>query len=76
MWAYSSCYVGSLLTLETGCMESLVYYKGLQLRSHTASITQEIQSTLNVECIHLLNTLQTIDPDRKQRYVDLGKSCQ
>ncbi|KAI0781077.1 rab-protein geranylgeranyltransferase [Trametes elegans] len=56
------------------CMESLVFYKRLSLRRHGNGMTSEERARLDRECLELLTKLQTIDPDRKQRYVDLARN--
>ncbi|KAL7283282.1 hypothetical protein ACG7TL_002711 [Trametes sanguinea] len=56
------------------CMESLVFYQRLLLRKHEGSVSGEIRSRIEGECLELLNKLQEIDPDRKQRYADLVPS--
>lgn len=55
-----------------GCMESLVYYKQLILRSHRTSLEAEEKDILIADCAKLLEQLQAIDPERRQRYVELG----
>ncbi|CDO70763.1 hypothetical protein BN946_scf184798.g78, partial [Trametes cinnabarina] len=56
------------------CMESLVFYQRLLLRKHESAFTGEIRSGIERDCLELLNKLQEVDPDRKQRYADLGAS--
>ena len=70
----SLCFLFFMLLMAIlGCMESLVYYKTLLLRKHSAQLSADTIFTLNTESVSLLNTLQDIDPSRKQRYVDLGE---
>ena len=57
----------------TGCMESIVYYKKLLLQKHATTLGSSGQSDLRKGCLALLVTLQTIDPMRRQRYVELGR---
>ncbi|KAI0721632.1 rab-protein geranylgeranyltransferase [Cerioporus squamosus] len=56
------------------CMESLVFYKRLLLRRYSESLSDEDRGRLASDCEELLVKLQRVDPDRKQRYVDLCKS--
>ncbi|KAH9946233.1 rab-protein geranylgeranyltransferase [Epithele typhae] len=56
------------------CMESLVYYKRLLLRAHEDTMDSGERQSLSQACNDLLSRLQTIDPDRRQRYVDIGES--
>lgn len=60
------------LTYRTGCMESLVHYKQLLVRSHSAMLAPKEGDNLIATCLDLLRQLETIDPLRKQRYNDLG----
>ena len=53
-------------------MESLVYYKQLILKSHRTSLEAGEQDLLVANCAKLLEQLQVIDPERRQRYVELG----
>ncbi|KAI8998770.1 rab-protein geranylgeranyltransferase [Trametes punicea] len=55
------------------CMESLVFYQRLLLRKHGKALSVEIRKRMESECLGLLSKLQTIDPDRKQRYMDLAQ---
>lgn len=55
-------------------MESLVFYKRLLLKRYGDVMTNEGKRDLGSECLDLLNKLQDIDPDRRQRYADLGES--
>lgn len=71
---YSKSFPRRLLTLEIGCMESLVYYKRLILRVHHNKLDAGQRDVLRAECSRLLTTLQEIDPMRKHRYEDLGES--
>ncbi len=57
-----------------GCMDSLVFYKRLVLRQHGSSLDEEERARLEKECADLLNDLQNVDPDRRQRYLDLCES--
>lgn len=57
-------------------MESLVFYKRLLLKRYGDVMTNEGKRDLGSECLDLLNKLQDIDPDRRQRYADLGASSQ
>lgn len=52
----------------TGCMESLVHYKGILLRHHSPH-----SETLVCECLDLLEQLKDIDPARRQRYEEIGE---
>lgn len=61
-----------LMSCYIGCMESLFFYKQLMLRRHEASMTTQQREDLTRECTQLLTRLQEIDPDRQQRYADLG----
>ena len=61
-----------LKVINVGCMESLVHYKKLILQKHVRSVDTESQGALREECRDLLEKLQTIDPNRRQRYVELG----
>ena len=56
-----------------GCMESLVFYKRLLLRRHEASMNSAQREGLVNDCVDLLARLQEVDPDRRQRYDDLGE---
>ena len=56
-----------------GCMESLVFYKRLLLRRHEASMNSPQREVLVNDCVDLLARLQEVDPDRRQRYGDLGE---
>ncbi|TFK86372.1 rab-protein geranylgeranyltransferase [Polyporus arcularius HHB13444] len=55
------------------CMESLVFYKRLLLRSYGESLADEDRRKLASDCEELLVNLQRVDPDRKQRYMDLSQ---
>ncbi|OBZ75732.1 Geranylgeranyl transferase type-2 subunit alpha [Grifola frondosa] len=55
------------------CMESLVFYKRLLLRNHPATIESSQREAIRSECMDLLRRLQIIDPERKQRYIDLSE---
>lgn len=57
-----------------GCMDSLVFYKRLLLRRHKSGIDNKERAALEKECTDLLNDLRNVDPDRRQRYLDLCKS--
>lgn len=57
----------------TGCMESLVHYKQLLLRNHLTSIGEEGSQVLVKECLELLDQLESIDPQRRRRYQQLGE---
>ncbi len=61
-----------VLTVLTGCMESLVHYKQLLLRKHSASIAAEERETIEKACLDLLQQLQTLDSERRNRYEELG----
>lgn len=52
-------------------MESLVYYKRLLLRKHSTALQQGERNTLISDCTKLLHELQVVDPERRQRYVEL-----
>ena len=52
-------------------MDSLVFYKRLLLRRHGTGLDNEERARLEKECAGLLNDLQNVDPDRRQRYLDL-----
>ncbi|KAI0737062.1 rab-protein geranylgeranyltransferase, partial [Irpex lacteus] len=54
------------------CMESLVHYKQLLLRKHSASIAAEERETIEKACLDLLQQLQTLDSERRNRYEELG----
>jgi len=54
------------------CMESLVHYKQLLVRSHSAMLAPKEGDNLIATCLDLLRQLETIDPLRKQRYNDLA----
>ncbi|KAI0747986.1 rab-protein geranylgeranyltransferase [Daedaleopsis nitida] len=54
------------------CMESLVFYKRLMLRRHGDSFIGDQRRMLEEECSDLLRRLQSVDPDRRQRYIDLS----
>lgn len=56
----------------SGCMESIVYYKQLLLSKHSSMLGKEDERNLKTSCLTLLNELQKVDPDRKQRYLELG----
>ncbi|TBU50623.1 rab-protein geranylgeranyltransferase [Dichomitus squalens] len=56
------------------CMESIVFYKKLLLRRHGDSLGDDERGKLNSECEELLGSLQSVDPDRHQRYVDLSRN--
>ena len=58
---------------NTGCMESLVHYKRMLLRKHESSLDSAVKLALTEDCENLLLKLQTIDPSRRQRYIDLGE---
>lgn len=55
-------------------MDSLVFYKRLLLKRYGDVMTNEGKCDLGSECLDLLSKLQDIDPDRRQRYADLGAS--
>ena len=57
-----------------GCMDSLVFYKRLLLRQHGSDLNNDERAQLEKECRDLLNDLQNVDPDRRQRYLDLRES--
>nr|GAT59587.1 Rab geranylgeranyltransferase [Mycena chlorophos] len=52
------------------CMESLVYYKRMQLRKHAEAVDAE---RLTEECRHLLRELVLLDPARRARYEEIEK---
>ncbi|KAI0035755.1 rab-protein geranylgeranyltransferase [Vararia minispora EC-137] len=56
----------------SGCMETLVHYKRLLIRSHTSRLGPEGTQILREECLGLLKQLEELDPLRRQRYRDLG----
>ncbi len=51
-----------------------MFYKRLLLRSYGESLADEDRRKLASDCEELLVNLQRVDPDRKQRYMDLCKS--
>ncbi|KAF8630374.1 hypothetical protein AX15_002936 [Amanita polypyramis BW_CC] len=51
------------------CMESILHYKGLLLRKHSAAVDTE---TLREDCRKLLSRLKTVDPLRRHRYEDIA----
>ncbi|KAH9901248.1 rab-protein geranylgeranyltransferase [Cubamyces lactineus] len=53
------------------CMESLVFYKRTLMRQHHSSLSDETRRQLEGECLELLKKLEKVDPDRRQRYIDL-----
>ena len=53
-------------------MESLVHYKRLILKNHSTSLQSGEREALIASCTQLLSELQVLDPERKQRYVELG----
>ncbi|KAI0374748.1 rab-protein geranylgeranyltransferase [Pilatotrama ljubarskyi] len=55
------------------CMESLVFYKTLLIRRHGDLYPSERRQDLVRECLKLLGKLQDLDPDRRQRYIDLSQ---
>lgn len=55
-------------------MESLVFRERLLLKRYGDVMTSEGKRDLGSERLDLLNKLQDIDPDRRQRYADLGAS--
>ena len=69
--------VGQILAIDLliipGCMESLVYYKRFLLRKHASTLSSVSQTGMRRECNELLSKLQSVDPDRKQRYLELGE---
>ncbi|KAI0093932.1 rab-protein geranylgeranyltransferase [Irpex rosettiformis] len=54
------------------CMESLVHYKQLLLRNHSAIIGAEDRQVVKTSCLDLLLQLQHVDSERKNRYGDLA----
>ena len=54
-------------------METLVYYKQLLVQKHSASLPQTEADRLVGQCLDLLRQLEDIDPQRRQRYQDLGE---
>ncbi|KAI0340483.1 rab-protein geranylgeranyltransferase [Trametopsis cervina] len=58
------------------CMESIVYYKQLLLSKHSSMLGKEDERNLKTSCLTLLNELQKVDPDRKQRYLELANRMQ
>ena len=56
--------------VPTGCMDSLVYYKRLLMQKDP----EADKNTLIEDCLRLLQELRTVDPARKQRYLDIGSS--
>ncbi|PCH38278.1 protein prenylyltransferase [Wolfiporia cocos MD-104 SS10] len=54
------------------CVESLVFYKRLLLRNHLQRMSESERTTILDSCSALLKSLQSIDPNRRQRYVDLA----
>lgn len=54
-------------------MESLVFYKRLLLRRYGDAIVDDERQALEKECEDLLSRLQSVDPDRRQRYIDMCK---
>lgn len=56
--------------IDTGCMESIVQYKRLLLKSHRANV--DVPNLLK-DCRDLLLKLQALDPLRRNRYQTLGR---
>lgn len=52
-------------------MESIVNYKRLLLL-HSATSSLEDREPLATSCLELLKQLHELDPQRKNRYTDLG----
>jgi geranylgeranyl transferase type-2 subunit alpha len=59
------------LFLFIGCLDSLVYYKRVLLRT-LPSDSPDVDGLVR-ECVQLLDTLCRIDPGRKRRYEEIGK---
>ena len=55
-------------------MESLVHYKRMLLQQRQSSLDGAAKAALTKECEDLLVKLQTIDPNRRQRYMDLSEA--
>ena len=60
--------------LNSGCMESLVFYKRLLVHRYGGTMEKDQRLALERECAELLDRLQSVDPDRRQRYIDMCKS--
>ncbi|KAI0336388.1 rab-protein geranylgeranyltransferase [Cubamyces sp. BRFM 1775] len=56
------------------CMESLVFYKRTLMRRHESLLSDETRRQLEGECLELLKKLEKVDPDRRQRYIDLSNA--
>ncbi len=61
-----------ILTVITGCLESLVHYKLLLVNKHGEKITSDRQQLLD-DCQRMLRKLKGIDPQRARRYDELGQ---
>ena len=55
-------------------MESLVFYKRTLVGRHGSVLSDEARRRLEGECLELLSKLEKVDPDRRQRYIDLCTS--
>ncbi|KAK4056981.1 Rab geranylgeranyltransferase [Microbotryomycetes sp. JL221] len=55
------------------CLDALVYYKRLLVSLlESDDETREERERLNVQCLEMLDKLQTVDPLRRNRYKDLA----
>ena len=61
--------------LLLGCMESIVHYKRLLLRHHATTLQPQERGELIGNCFELLERLRDVDPQRRNRYSDLGLFC-
>ncbi|KZT11433.1 rab-protein geranylgeranyltransferase, partial [Laetiporus sulphureus 93-53] len=55
------------------CMESLVFYKRLQLRNRAKRMSEPECHDIKISCLQLLRNLISVDPDRWHRYEELCK---
>ena len=55
-------------------MESIAYYKNILLQKHSAKLSEDEQKEAIASCVKLFDELQLVDPERKQRYVELCKN--
>ena len=53
-------------------MESLVHYKQLLVRKHSELFGPEERQAIKMSCFDLLQQLQTVDSERRNRYAELG----
>jgi len=68
MWFTNA--MASATDSRVGCMESIVHYKRLLLKSSAADIDSK---KLIGDCVSLLQRLRELDPARRRRYLDLGR---